>query len=40
VRKHLENMYRRLGVTTRGGAAAAAWAGAEAAGALPEENVA
>ena len=37
VRKHLENIYRRLGVTTRGGAAAAAWAGAEAAGALPDD---
>jgi DNA-binding CsgD family transcriptional regulator len=37
VRKHLENIYRRLGVTTRGGAAAAAWAGAEATGVVPEE---
>ena len=37
VRKHLENIYRRLGVTTRGGAAAAAWAGAEAAGVVPED---
>ena len=38
VRKHLENIYRRLGVTTRGGAAAAAWAGAETAAALPEDE--
>jgi DNA-binding CsgD family transcriptional regulator len=36
VRKHLENIYRRLGVTTRGGAAAAAWAGAEATGVVPD----
>lgn len=31
-RKHIENAYRRLGVTNRWDAAAAAWAGAEAAG--------
>jgi DNA-binding CsgD family transcriptional regulator len=36
VRKHLEHLYRRLGVTTRGAAAAAAWAGAEAQGAVVE----
>jgi DNA-binding CsgD family transcriptional regulator len=37
VRKHLENIYRRLGVTTRGGAAAAAWAGAETVGSAVDE---
>jgi DNA-binding CsgD family transcriptional regulator len=40
VRKHLEHVYERLGVTSRTAAVATAWAGAEVAGAELEEETA